>query len=211
MFPISKQSYSIWLFPAVLPVSLINTGLLLLLWEPSEISLAGWSFLMQTWCNVPACPIPGCMTSPEPQQTTAPPRCATFSTIGLLVLFRLSYTLESVTQYFTGLQNCPADQQWNHTDTETSKGTPMLPKPVLTAFNLPCIQNSSPSLLVHWSHAILHERAWCQIFRAAQHGLLIGTIQIGTSDKLLFKQAARGALKKGHVQIHATFVFLYWH
>lgn len=111
MFPISKQSYSIWLFPAVLPVSLINTGLLLLLWEPSEISLAGWSFLMQTWCNVPACPIPGCMTSPEPQQTTAPPRCATFSTIGLLVLFRLSYTLESATQYFTGLQNCPADQQ----------------------------------------------------------------------------------------------------
>lgn len=111
MFPISKQSYSIWLFPAVLPVSLINTSLLLLLWEPSEISLAGWSFLMQTWCNVPACPIPGRMTSPEPQQTTATPRCATFSTIGLLVLFRLSYTLESATQYFTGLQNCPTDQQ----------------------------------------------------------------------------------------------------
>lgn len=212
MFPISKQSYSIWLLPAVsqylslTPVYYCSSGSRVkFLWLP------GWSFLMQTWCNVPACPIPGCMTSPEPQQTTAPPQCAAFSTVGLLVLFRLSYMLESITRYFTGLQNCPTDKQWNHTYTEISKGTVTLPKPVLTVFNLPCIQNSSPSLLVRWSHTILHERAWCQILRAAQPGLLIGTIQIGTADKLLFHAAVRGALKNGHVQTYATFVSLYWH
>lgn len=212
MFPISKQSYSIWLLPAVsqylslTPVYYCSSG--------SRVKfpwLPGWSFLMQTWCNVPACPIPGYMTSPEPQQTTAPPRCATFSTTGLLVLCRLSDMLESITQSFTGIQNCPTDKQRNHTYTEISKGTVMLHKPVATAFNLPYIQNSSPPLLVHWSHTILYERAWCQTFRAAQHGLLIGMIQIGTADKLLFHAAVRGALKNGHVQIYATFVSLYWH
>lgn len=177
-----KQSYSIWLLPAV--SQYLSLTPVYYCSSESQVKffwLPGWSFLMQTWCNVPACPIPGYMTSPEPQQTAAPPRCAPFSTTGLLVLFRLSYTLESITQYFTGLQNCPTDKQWNHTYTEISKGTVMFPKPVLTAFNLPCIQNSSPSLLVHWSHTILHERVWCQIFRAAQHGLLTGTIQTSCS------------------------------
>lgn len=207
-----KQCYSIWLLPAV--SQYLSLTPLYYCSSESQVKflwLPGWRFLMQTWCNVPACPVPGYMTSPEPQQTAAPPQCATFSTTGLLVLFRLSYMLESITWHFTGLQNCPTDKQWNHTYTEISKGTVMLLKPVLTAFNLPCTQNSSPSLLVHWSHTILHERAWCQIFRAAQHRLLTGTIQTGTADKLLFHAAVRRALKNGHVQTYATFIFLYWH
>lgn len=125
--------------------------------------------------------------------------------VGYLICWKVSHNLLQV------FKNCPTDKQRNHTYTEISKGTVMLHKPVATAFNLPYIQNSSPPLLVHWSHTILYERAWCQTFRAAQHGLLIGMIQIGTADKLLFHAAVRGALKNGHVQIYATFVSLYWH
>lgn len=149
----------------------------------------------------------------RPRQTTAPPQCAAFSTVGLGALFRLFHTLESIVQYFKGLQNCATDKQWNHTYAEISKGTVMLPKPVLTAFNLPWIQDSSPSLLVHWSHTILRERAKRQIFRAAQHGFLVGTIQKGMLYKLLFHagihislQRVRWAFKDEHVQTYATFV-----
>lgn len=68
---------------------------------------------MQTLCNVPACPIPCCVTSPE---TSAPLGSAAFSSAGLHASLRLLHSLESIVQYFKDLQTHVKDKQQNRTD-----------------------------------------------------------------------------------------------